>query len=212
MTFQMTLGLGMGALCVLMWGSWHKRPWLVAAGKTLASLAFVWAASHAPTSASYYGTRVMGATSLALIGDVLLLSEARAAFIAALLAFLLGHLCYIDAFLHQGFHAAWLGTAMMGLMIPSGYVQLRLWPKLDLGFKVPVLTYLLVITLMLASSLAALPHSVAPKLQVFGSTLFYLSDLCVAREAFVVKSRINKMLGLPLYYAAQWLLVATLGG
>lgn len=213
MDFYTTLGLGMGALFVLLGGTWCKRPWVIAIGKTAASSAFVWAATHAVTSHSYYGTRVIWATSLALVGDILLLRDTqRANFVAALVAFLFSHLCYTDAFLHQGFNATWLGLTMMGLLIPGAFVQMWLWPKLEAGLKAPVLAYLLVITLMLASTIAALPHSVAPTLQVAGAFLFYLSDLCVARDAFVVKSRVNTMVGLPLYYAAQWLLVATLGG
>lgn len=212
MAFQINLALGIGAVLVLCLGTWLRRPWLVAVAKAAASLCFVWAAAHAPTSASYYGTRVMWATGFAFVGDMLLLRSERTLFIAALLAFLLGHICYIDAFLHQGFDAAWLGLALLGLLLPGACVQLYLWPKLERGLHNPVLAYLLVITLMLASTIASLNHSVAPKLQVAGALLFYLSDLCVARESFVVKSRLNAMVGLPLYYAAQWLLVATLGG
>ena len=40
-----------------------------------------------------------------------------------------------------------------------------------------------------------------------GALLFYLSDLCVARERFVVKSKWNGIVGLPLYYAGQLMLI-----
>jgi uncharacterized membrane protein YhhN len=42
-----------------------------------------------------------------------------------------------------------------------------------------------------------------------GAVAFYLSDLAVARERFVVSSRWNPTWGLPLYYGGQLLLAST---
>ncbi len=39
-----------------------------------------------------------------------------------------------------------------------------------------------------------------------GDILFYISDLFVARQRFVVDSPVNRVVGLPLYYVAQFLL------
>ena len=36
-----------------------------------------------------------------------------------------------------------------------------------------------------------------------GAIGFYLSDLSVARDRFVVSAFVNRLWGLPLYYAAQ---------
>jgi uncharacterized membrane protein YhhN len=39
-----------------------------------------------------------------------------------------------------------------------------------------------------------------------GASLFYLSDLFVARNRFVKKEYVNRLVGLPLYYTGQYLL------
>jgi uncharacterized membrane protein YhhN len=39
-----------------------------------------------------------------------------------------------------------------------------------------------------------------------GAILFYVSDLFVARQRFVVNAHHNRQIGLPLYHAGQFLL------
>jgi hypothetical protein len=46
--------------------------------------------------------------------------------------------------------------------------------------------------------------------RVFGSVLFYLSDLFVARQKFVVSEFVNILLGLPLYFLAQILIASSI--
>ena len=43
-----------------------------------------------------------------------------------------------------------------------------------------------------------------------GAFAFYLSDLSVARDRFVREALVNRLWGLPLYYAAQLCLAATI--
>ena len=45
-----------------------------------------------------------------------------------------------------------------------------------------------------------------------GACAFYLSDLAVARERFLVRSITNKLWGLPAYYAGQLLLAWSIAG
>jgi uncharacterized membrane protein YhhN len=44
-----------------------------------------------------------------------------------------------------------------------------------------------------------------------GAMGFYFSDLFVARERFLKKSFVNKMIGLPLYFIGQFLLAFSVG-
>ena len=44
---------------------------------------------------------------------------------------------------------------------------------------------------------------------LIGAIAFYLSDLSVARDRFVTPAFYNRLWGLPLYYAAQFVLAAT---
>jgi hypothetical protein len=50
-----------------------------------------------------------------------------------------------------------------------------------------------------AASFAARGNTWIP----IGAVGFYLSDLSVARDRFVVSEFVNRLWGLPLYYAAQ---------
>ena len=65
----------------------------------------------------------------------------------------------------------------------------------------PVLVYCAVITLMLFTALGV--NSPAIRL---GAILFVLSDVFVARQRFVAPGHLNPLVGLPLYYAGQYLL------
>jgi uncharacterized membrane protein YhhN len=45
------------------------------------------------------------------------------------------------------------------------------------------------------------------------AVLFYLSDITVARDRFVTGPRfLNRLVGLPLYYSAQFLFAFSIGG
>ncbi|RLE33354.1 MAG: hypothetical protein DRJ61_07425, partial [Acidobacteria bacterium] len=52
----------------------------------------------------------------------------------------------------------------------------------------------------------ALPISVG-----IGASLFFLSDLAVARHRFVKAAFLNRAIGLPAYYAGQMLLALAIG-
>ena len=41
--------------------------------------------------------------------------------------------------------------------------------------------------------------------------MFYLSDIMVARDQFVVNAYINRIVGLPLYYGAQFIFASVTG-
>jgi hypothetical protein len=44
---------------------------------------------------------------------------------------------------------------------------------------------------------------------LLGAVMFYASDLSVARDRFVKRGFLNRVWGLPLYYAAQLVLAST---
>jgi hypothetical protein len=44
-----------------------------------------------------------------------------------------------------------------------------------------------------------------------GASLFAISDLSVARDRFVARAFVNRLWGLPLYFAAQLILASTVG-
>jgi uncharacterized membrane protein YhhN len=74
--------------------------------------------------------------------------------------------------------------------------------------RVPVHAYIAVITVMLALAVGTAAAG-SPTLILVGALAFYLSDLSVANDRFVRPGFLNRLWGLPLYYAAQLCLAAS---
>ena len=179
-------------------GKWLTKP--------LASAGFLGAAWMAGAGQSNYGRLVVLALGLCWVGDVLLIPARNGAvFRAGIASFLLGHVAFAAAFVVRGVSAVPLAGALLLLTVPALLVGRWLYPKLPPDMRVPVLAYIAVISLMVA--LAAATHLAAPAPPLLlGAVLFYLSDLSVARDRFVAPSFLNRLWGLPAYYAAQHLL------
>jgi uncharacterized membrane protein YhhN len=69
----------------------------------------------------------------------------------------------------------------------------------------------MVISLMVWGGFSATWGRALPWSAALGSLLFYVSDLAVARHRFVRPDFVNRVVGLPLYYAGQFLLALTIG-
>ena len=164
--------------------------------KPLCSLGFIWLALSLGINTGYSWLILLGLI-LAAAGDVALMFGSNSAFLVGLLAFLLGHVLYMVAFALVGTPGLWAGVLVLG--VSSGWL-LWAWPYVR-EWKIAVPAYVLVISLMLFFALGVERWEVW-----LGALLFYLSDFFVARERFMVSSRINPMVGLPLYYAGQYLL------
>ncbi len=159
-----------------------------------------------PAFASWIG---VGAV-LSLAGDVLLIPKKTSrAFLLGLLAFLAAHVAYAVAFLTLGVPDARAWWIVLPLVAVAGGVLRWLWPRLDRRFRIAVPAYMAVISTMLACAVAASPRPGGWAIGL-GAGLFYLSDLFVARNRFVTPGFVNRAVGLPLYYAGQWLLVISI--
>ncbi len=149
-----------------------------------------------------------------LAGDVCLAFASEKIFLMGLVSFLLGHVLYLIGFFHAGQISqwTWLGTVFV-LLISAG---VYLWLRPHLGaMKVPVLAYVLVITAMVSGACTILGDSklsVPGRIMLFaGAVSFYFSDVFVARDRFVNKGFINRLIGLPMYYTGQFLLAFSTG-
>jgi uncharacterized membrane protein YhhN len=150
---------------------------------------------------------------LGAVGDVALIPRSRRAFLVGLAAFLLGHLAYTLACAQRAsvLSLPLLVNGMVGLAGAGLFLYFR--PYLG-RMQGPVAVYVAVISLMLASAWAvpaAHPDATAWRVAA-GATLFYLSDITVARSRFVPGAGfVNRAVGLPLYYAAQFLFAYSIG-
>jgi uncharacterized membrane protein YhhN len=178
----------------------------VAVAKPIASAAFLWAGIQAGALAEPYGQFVLGGLVLCALGDVLLIPTDRPRiFRAGILAFLLGHVAYVGAFLHWPLSGTGLAIAAVALGMLVWRVHCWLAPHLKADMRGAVRAYLVVITVMAVIACAA-TWAGAPPAIAAGATVFLLSDISVARDRFVATGFINRAWGLPLYYGAQLLL------
>lgn len=185
--------------------------------KPLASVGFLGAAFTAPRANTALGRIIIASLLLAFVGDVLLLFDEREtplAFIGGIGAFLLGHVGYILAFrkskLYTSLFYPLLGILLLPAIVTWRWLSSSTTPGVPPEMVVPVIAYIAVITLMEATALATAPASRYPYAQALGATLFFLSDLFVARQVFVAQEWINAGVGLPLYYAAQHVIAGLL--
>ncbi len=163
---------------------------------------------------AYDGLMLTG-LALSLVGDMLLgWSLERRTFLLGLIAFLVAHVLYTTAFsLANGF-SAW------DLLIIAGVVGgcIAAYNVLDMDLrtmKIPVLIYLLVISLMLAKAFSSLYlggiTGTALGLVVIGAILFFLSDALLALVKFQRNpARANRAINLTAYYMGQILLALSL--
>ncbi len=175
--------------------------------KLLGSAVFVVAGARLLTLTDVAARVMLVGLVLSFVGDALLIAKGkRRVFLLGLAAFLLAHVAYAVAFVVHGADARACAVAA-GLAVVAGIAIARwLMPKVTLSMRAPVIAYMLTITMMVVLAAGASAQGARPTL-LAGAVLFFLSDILVARERFVVKDRLNGTLGLPLYFVAQLLLV-----
>ena len=184
------------------------------ATKTLLSSLFVLAALLQPHPMLRYYYFMLAGLLFCLAGDILLALPQKKMFLRGLIAFLLGHVFYIFAFLNFTRSGPWTWTGTLVILIVSSVIYLWLRPRLA-KMKIPVLCYCLVITVMLAGAWSIFADSGLTRpgrIMLFsGALVFYISDIFVARDRFLKKEFFNRLIGLPLYYAGQFLLAFSIG-
>lgn len=189
------------AVGALLWAE-LKSSWLgVWLIKPVASTLFVITALLAGALASSYGRLILLGLLLSWLGDVFLISKRQLFFIVGLGSFLLAHVAFSGAFLLQSLKVLPLTLAATATVVFAIIILRWLWPHLSHSFRPAVVSYLAAISLMvvLASGTMA---AAGPQLLI-GAVMFAVSDIFVARERFVSPSVVNRLWGLPLYYAAQ---------
>jgi uncharacterized membrane protein YhhN len=189
-----------------------RKPLLIV--KSILSLLFVMTALLQPhLFPAYYHTLFIGLI-FCFIGDVCLALPQEKAFMGGLIAFLIGHILYIFSFSSLIQIDQWISGLSFYLFGISALIFLWLRPHLK-SMLIPVLLYIVVITVMLSGAWAVFLKSSfqtsGKTLLLAGSLCFYFSDVFVARDKFIKEEYRNRLLGLPLYYAGQFLLAFSVG-
>jgi len=190
----------------------NRMPLLIT--KSILSLLFVITALLQPHSVPAYFNYLFVGLIFCLIGDVCLALPQKKAFMGGLVAFLVGHVFYILSFLSliQIFH--WISPGLFIIFAISAFIFFWLRPHLK-SMLIPVFLYILVITVMASGAWAIFwksPFQISGKALILaGSFCFYFSDIFVARNRFIKEEYRNRLLGLPLYYAGQFMLAFSVG-
>jgi len=175
--------------------------------KIAASLAFVLLAVSAFGRDSF-GTWMFVGLVAGAAGDVALLGRGARAFMIGLGAFLVGHIAYVVGIACVVPPSKWLGAAGIGAVLPmlvAGLALRKLWPRLG-AFRIPVIVYIAAIVAMVVGAYAARTTLTHGTVLAIGATLFFASDLAVARDRFIARDFTNKLYGLPAYYLGQLLI------
>ena len=179
--------------------------------KMVASTGFIAVAVIVRALDTPFGTFVLIGLVLSWAGDLLLTYRGDRAFLLGLVSFLLGHVAYVIAFVVRGQSPGWLIAGLIVTGILAIVIAPWLLPHVGDAMRAPVIAYMAVISAMLVT--AAGTQGAAPDWRLLmGAGLFYVSDIYVARDRFVTPGRINRLAGLPLYYAGQLLLAWAAGG
>lgn len=203
------LAVACGLLVGLLVAEKRKSTALVLTFKTPLSALFVVAALIRPHPIESYYYWVLAGLVCGLIGDVCLALKENKAFRAGLVAFLLGHILYVVAFVGLTRSPDWL--TFVHPLIAAVSLTVFWWLRPHLGAMViPVGVYIIVISLMMAAAWVAFQNPEVNRQGAWallvGAFCFYVSDVFVARERFVKSQFVNRLLGLPLYYAGQFLI------
>jgi len=169
--------------------------------KMVGSTAFLGIAVAAGALQSPYGWLVLAGLFFSWWGDLFLIFRNETLFLLGLIVFFLAHVCYGAAFLVHGVNGMWTALTGAALLIPLAIVLRWLNPRLG-EMRIPVYAYTGVISAMVALAAGAV-GAAGTLLMPVAAVTFYVSDLFVARERFVIIDHWNRFVGLPLYYTAQ---------
>lgn len=190
---------------------WKAVEYIAKPGVTLALLAWLWYAGGWQGHLLWF---VIG-LAFSLAGDVLLVLP-REQLIAGLAAFLLAQIAYIVG-LNQNPPPINLASLAIALLV--GITALRLYDAIAAGLvasgqhalKIPVLAYVIAISLMLISALLTLIRSEwdpgAAWSLSSGALLFFISDALLGWNKFVRVLRYGNILIIITYHLGQALIV-----
>ena len=204
----LAIGVTVAALVVLVVADTRDYPLGRALSKTAASTGFVAIALSSGATSSPFGQALLVALAFSWLGDVALLGKSDSAFRTGLALFLIGHVGFCAAFVVRGVSPVGVALGAVATLLPAVAIYRWLSRWVHGSMWIAVRAYLVVIASMVTLSMATAWTRGSPMF-VLAATLFFTSDLLVAREKFVTTAAINRIVGLPLYYAAQILFASS---
>ena len=158
---------------------------------------------------STYLVLIVVALVASWIGDLALSFDGRTPFVVGLVAFAGAHVAYIAAFFaRSALDTTTLAIAGTAMAVFAVVVIRWLSPHRPEELKIPIIVYVVIISVMVATAFAT--NATDPDIRIpIAAVAFAASDLFVARQRFVTSSRVNRVVGLPLYFVAQTIFATT---
>jgi len=188
------------------------RPWLNAAFKPLATLCVIAWAALGRSDDGLVKRWIVAGLVCSLAGDVALLWPVQG-FLAGLVAFLLGHLCFLVALTRRvKFLASPIAFGAWGTV--AGGVLAGLWAGVAAELRIPVLVYVCALAAMAAQAssvwLARRGQADAARWRrvAIGGGSFVLSDAILATDKFVGGVPLPTLWNLSTYWLAQWFIAS----
>lgn len=196
------------AVAILLWSERRGDERVRRAAKVSAAAAFLIVGLAGGALDTGYGRWILVGLAFGAAGDVALLGHGKRALAAGMLLFAAGHVSYLAAVATRVPPADWLG--FWTFAPPLLAIVVLFFLRRHLGaFLVPVALYMALFCTVVTAAWAPLllgGRLRSAPLLAAGATLFFFSDVAVARQRFVVKSFWNKAWGLPFYFGGQLLL------
>lgn len=160
----------------------------------------------------------VAALAFSLVGDIFLMLPGETWFVPGLLAFLVGHVCYII-----GFNPTWPPLGALPIAVVVAVLDLLVLPRIIRAVRQsdapelqgPVVGYAAILSLMLVSAWATWLRpgwgASGRLLASFGGTLFFASDLMLAWGKFVRSSPLLHVAVIVTYHLGQLALALTVG-
>jgi uncharacterized membrane protein YhhN len=134
--------------------------------------------------------------------------ENNKAFRLGLILFLTGHMAYTALFLGSAVATLPVGLTAIILALFGLFIYRLMAPNLG-SMRIPVIFYIVVISLMVASAFAAVQSGELSRLRgrlvLAGALLFYVSDLILASNRFWKPFRYHRI-SLAFYFSGQFCL------
>ena len=152
-----------------------------------------------------YKSAILLGMLFCLGGDIALMFDSQRAFLIGLVLFLLGHIVYTIALISfNGFlFMGWESTTIITVL--SSLIFFYLYSGLE-KMKIPVLFYVVIISLMLNSGILTHQANFFSSTQAWhlaiGASLFYISDVILAVNKFKFPFAFNRF-SLVFYFSGQ---------
>lgn len=183
--------------------------------KPLLSLLFIAVVLIVPQINPKYFCFILAGLIFCMLGDIFLIFvNSKKLFMAGLASFLIGHIFYGIAFFTISIPGVLTLVVAIVVITVSSTIFVKLLPYLG-KMTIPVIAYVVIITIMVIGAATLMGDkqlgSIGRSLAFCGAILFYCSDMFVARQRFVRKDFINRLIGLPLYYVGQFMIAYSVG-